>query len=70
MIFTNLKLVRLTSEYKTLLFDMMDEWYAANEKIFPTSIALNDYHNFDYYMKNLCREKEVNGIVPEAHIFV
>ncbi len=49
---------------------MMDEWYAANEKIFPTSIALNDYHNFDYYMKNLCREKEVNGIVPEAHIFV
>lgn len=48
---------------------MMEEWYAANEKIFPTSIALNNYHNFDYYMKNLCREKEVNGIVPETTYF-
>lgn len=65
----NLKLVRLTSEYKNHLFDMMDEWTAANEKIFPTSIAINDYHNFDYYMKNLCREKEINGIVPETTYF-
>lgn len=48
---------------------MMEEWYAANEKIFPTSIALNNYRNFDYYMKNLCREKEVNGIVPETTYF-
>lgn len=65
----NLKLLRLTSEYKNHLFDMMDEWTAANEKIFPTSIAINDYHHFDYYMNNLCREKEINGIVPETTYF-
>lgn len=65
----NIKLVRLTSEYKNQLFDMMDEWTSANEKIFPTSIALNDYHNFDYYMKHLCRNKEINGIVPETTFF-
>lgn len=65
----NLKLVRLTPEYKEQLFDMMDEWLAAGEKIIPTSIAINDYHNFDYYMKNLCRNKEINGIVPETTYF-
>ena len=65
----NLKLVRLTPEYKEQLFDMMDEWLAAGEKIFPTSITVNDYHNFGYYMKNLCRDKEINGIVPETTYF-
>lgn len=65
----NIKLVMLTSEYKYQLFDMMDEWTSANEKIFPTSIAQNDYHNFDYYMKHLCRNKEINGIVPETTFF-
>ena len=65
----NLKLVRLKSEYKNHLFNMMDEWCATNEKIFPTSITINDYHDFDFYMKNLCREKEVNGIVPETTYF-
>lgn len=65
----NIKLVKLTSEYKNQLFDMMDEWTSAREKIFPTSIAQNDYHNFDYYMKHLCRDKEINGIVPETTFF-
>lgn len=65
----NIKLVMLTSEYKNQLFDMMDEWTSANEKIFPTSIAQNDYHNFNYYMKHLCRNKEINGIVPETTFF-
>lgn len=65
----NIKLVKLTSEYKSQLFDMMDEWTSANEKIFPTSIAINDYHNFDYYMNHLCRDKEINGIVPETTYF-
>lgn len=35
-----IKLVRLTNEYKTQLFDMMNEWMKSNEKIFPTSIAV------------------------------
>ena len=65
----NIKLVKLTSEYKTQLFDIMDEWTSAGEKIMPTAIAINDYHDFDYYMNHLCREKEINGIVPETTFF-
>lgn len=64
-----IKLVRLTNEYKTQLFDMMNEWMKSNEKIFPTSIAVNDYHDFDYYMNHLCRDRVVNGIVPETTFF-
>lgn len=65
----NIKLVKLTSQYKRQLFDMMDEWVLSGEKIMPTAIAINDYHDFDYYMNRLCREKEVNGIVPETTFF-
>ena len=65
----NIKLVKLTSEYKTQLFDIMDEWTSAGEKIMPTAIAINDYHDFDYYVNHLCREKEINGIVPETTFF-
>ncbi len=65
----NIKLVNLTSQYKEQLFDIMDEWTSADEKIMPTAIAINDYHNFDYYMNHLCRDKEVNGIVPETTYF-
>lgn len=65
----NIKLVRLTSEYKNQLFDIMEEWTSSDEKIMPTAIAINDYHDFDYYMNHLCREKEINGIVPETTFF-
>lgn len=65
----SLKLVRLTDEYKDHLFDMMDEWTASGEKIFPTSLTVNDYHNFNDYMTHLCRDKEINGIVPETTYF-
>lgn len=65
----NIKLVKLTSQYKKHLFDMMDEWVLSGERIMPTAIAINDYHNFDYYINHLCREKEVGGIVPETTFF-
>lgn len=65
----NIKLVNLTSQYKEQLFDIMNEWTSVDEKIMPTAIAINDYHDFDYYMNHLCRDKEVNGIVPETTYF-
>ena len=65
----NIKLVKLTNEYKEQLFEMMDEWTSYDEKIIPTYIAVNVYHSFDYYMNNLCRDKEINGIVPETTYF-
>lgn len=65
----NIKLVKLTSQYKNHLFDMMDEWVLSGEKIMPTAIAINDYHDFEYYINHLCRDKEINGIVPETTFF-
>lgn len=65
----NIKLVKLTSQYKKHLFDMMDEWVLSGEKIMPTAIAINDYHDFEYYINHLCRDKEINGIVPETTFF-
>ncbi len=65
----NIKLVKLTSQYKNHLDDLMEEWISSGERIMPTAIAINDYHDFDYYMNHLCREKEVDGIVPETTFF-
>lgn len=65
----NIKLVKLTSQYKMHSFDMMDEWISSGESIMPSAIAINDYHDFDYYMNHLCRDKEINGIVPETTYF-
>lgn len=48
---------------------MMDEWNLSGEKIMPIALAINDYHDFDYYMNHLCREKKINGIVPESTFF-
>ena len=39
----NLKLVKLSEQYKTQLLDMMDEWTASGEEIVPGSIEKNDY---------------------------
>ena len=35
----NIKLVKLTAEYKKQLTDMMDEWLAGEKGIFPHAIA-------------------------------
>ena len=34
----NLKLVKMSESYQNQLRDMMDEWYAAGEKIIPYAI--------------------------------
>ena len=66
----NLKLVKLTAEYKTQLFDMMDEWTATDEKIIPWVIRRNDYHDFDYYMANLeVTPDNPQGLVPDSTYF-
>ena len=65
----NLKLVKLTSEYEKQLKEMMDEWTAADERIIPSVLTMNDYHDFEFYKNHLCRDKEINGIVPETTYF-
>lgn len=65
----NIKLVLLTTEYKKQLNDMMDEWTATDERIIPSALTVNDYHDFDFYKNHLCRDKEINGLVPDTTYF-
>ena len=64
-----IKLVKLSEQYKDQLFEMMDEWTAANERIVPYAIRKNDYHNFEYYLENLEIKEEIDGKVPDTTLF-
>lgn len=65
----NIKLVKLSYEYKELLFDMMDEWLSVEKDFSPYMIRRNDYHDFDYYLENLEIKEESNGRVPDSTFF-
>lgn len=58
----NIKLVKLTAEYKKQLTDMMDEWLAVEKDFSPYAIRKNDYHDFEYYLENL-ETKKVKSLV-------
>lgn len=66
----NIKLVKLSHEYKHQLFEMMDEWFSIEQRFSPYMIRRNDYHNFEYYLENLEIKKETNGRVLIQHFFV
>ena len=67
-----LRLVKASAEYKALICDMFDEWYASGEKIIPYMIQRLDYHDFDNYCRNLeigeAQAREV-GFVPDSTWF-
>ena len=66
----NIKLVKLTAEYKEQLTDMMDEWLAVEKDFSPYAIRKNDYHDFEYYLENLeTKEGEKPGLVPDSVYF-
>ena len=66
----NLKLVKLTEEYRPQLFEMMDEWTATGEKIIPWVIRRNDYHDFENYMNNLeVKPGNPESLVPDSTFF-
>ena len=65
----NIKLVKLSYEYKQQLFDMMDEWLLVEQDFSPYMIRRNDYHDFDYYLANLEIKKEQDGRVPDSTFF-
>ena len=65
-----IRLVRLSAEDRERLFDMMDEWMASGEKVFPYSIRKNDYHDFERYLDQLdVREGDAGGLVPDSTFF-
>ena len=65
----NLKLVKLADEYQEQLFEMMDEWCAAGEKITPYAIRKTDYHNFKNYLAALKMPNTGPEAVPDSTFF-
>ncbi len=70
----NIELVRLTDEYKEQLFEMLTEWkndiMVNHTDMSPWKIWANDFHDFEYYLKNLdTREETENGWVPDTTLF-
>lgn len=64
-----LKLVKLEEKYKPQLIGMMDEWYAAGEKIVPYAIRKTDYHDFAAYAESLELKEAADGLVPDSTFF-
>lgn len=67
-----LKLVKLTKEYKTQLFEMMDEWTnykGSKDDKTPFAIFKNDYHDFDNYLENLEIKEDDGKYVPDSVFF-
>ena len=62
----NLKLIKMNEIYKEQLNNMMEEWYAAGEKIVPYAIAKTDYHDFTNYVINLESPTGIAGFVPTS----
>jgi len=74
----NVKLVRLTKDYKEQLEEMLDEWVPYNKENncnsfgnrSPYAIFKNDYHDFDYYLDNLEVKEAKDGLVPDSTFFL
>ena len=70
----DVRLIKLSKEYYTQLSEMIDEWKAdleANKgNSSPWAIFRNDYHDFDYYLKNLETKEPKDGIVPDSVYFL
>lgn len=65
----NLKLIKMNEIYKEQLNNMMEEWYAAEEKIVPYVIIKTDYHDFTNYVIKLESATDINGFVPNSTFF-
>ena len=69
----NIKLVKLSHQYKNQLVDMLDEWTRDIEinhtNHSPWMIFRNDYHDFDFYLDNLEIKQEIENHVPDSTFF-
>lgn len=65
----NLKLVKLDHTYQKQLFEMMEEWCAADEQIVPYAIRKTDYHDFENYIDSLEIKKADERHVPDTTLF-
>ena len=67
----NVKLIKLTKDYEKELGEMIEEWKLDQEinhtNHSPWAIFKNDYHDFDYYLDNLEKGK---NLVPNSVYFL
>ena len=70
----NVKLIKLTKEYETQLGEMIDEWKADqilnHTNHSPYVIFKNDYHDFDFYLKDLETKLPTDIKVPDSVFFL
>lgn len=64
-----LKLVKAANEYRTQITEMLDEWYSSGEKIVPYAIRRLDYHDFEYYCRNIENRNTNEKAVPSSTFF-
>ena len=67
-----LRLVKANDRNKNLICDMLDEWYASGETIVPYVIRRIDYHDYDFYWRNLEISEpkaQKRGLVPDSTWF-
>lgn len=70
----NIELIRLTTEYREQLFEMLTEWkndiIENHTDMSPWKIWANDFHDLECYIESLdTRKKEENGWVPDTTLF-
>ena len=70
----NIKLVKLSYDYKEQFLEMMDEWKAYNDanpdaNHSPWAIFRNDYHDFDNYLEKYEIKEETENLVPDETFF-
>ena len=65
----NVKLVKLSYEYRFQLSDMMEEWLTVETDFSPYMIRRNDYRDFTYYLENLEIKEGTEGRVPDSTFF-
>ena len=64
-----LKLVKMERKYAPQLFEMMDEWSAAKEKIIPWAIRKCDDHDLEKYIDGLDVLEGDETHVPDSTFF-
>lgn len=64
-----LKLVKLSERYRRHLNEMMSEWLSEETHFSPWAIRRYDYRDFDFYLANLERKEEIDGLVPNSVFF-
>ncbi len=71
----NIKLVKLSKEYKMQLEEMLDEWTEYNNthetNHSPWAIFKNDYHDFDNYLNEMIKQETLkeDNYVPATTYF-